>query len=83
MSKKIAVIGAGNGGTAMAGDLTLAGHECRLFEFPDWAGNVTAVQDKGGIQVTGVARTGFAPVALATTDMAAAVDGAELIMVTT
>ena len=83
MGKQIAVIGAGNGGTAIAGDLTLAGHECRLFEFEEWAGNVTAVVEKGGIQVTGVARTGFAKVALATTDIKAAVHGAELIMVAT
>jgi len=83
MGKKIAIIGAGNGGTAIAADLTLAGHECRLFEFEDWAGNVTAVVEKGGIKVTGVARTGFAKVALATTDIKAALDGAELIMVAT
>ncbi len=83
MGNQIAVIGAGNGGTAIAGDLTLAGHECRLFEFEEWAGNVTAVIEKGGIKVTGVARTGFAKVALATTDIKAALDGAELIMVAT
>lgn len=83
MAKKIAVIGAGNGGTAVAGDLTLAGHECRLFEFEDWAGNVTAVTAQGGIQVTGVARTGFARVALATTNIRDALEGAELIMVAT
>jgi len=83
MGKRIAVIGAGNGGTAIAGDLSLAGHECRLFEFEEWAGNVTAVMEKGGIKVTGVARTGFAKLALATTDVKAALDGAELIMVAT
>ncbi len=83
MGKAIAVIGAGNGGTAIAGDLSLAGHGCRLFEFAEWAGNVDAVNAQGGIQVTGVARTGFAKVALATTDMQAALDGAELVMVAT
>ena len=83
MGKTIAVIGAGNGGTAIAGDLPLVGHECRLFEFKEWAGNVSAVVEKGGIQVTGVAHTGFATVALATTDIKAALDGAELIMVAT
>ncbi|HSC71231.1 MAG TPA: 2-dehydropantoate 2-reductase N-terminal domain-containing protein, partial [Candidatus Methylomirabilis sp.] len=83
MGKRIAVIGAGNGGTAIAGDLTLAGHECRLFEFEEWAGNVAAVAERGGIQVTGVAHTGFARVALATTDLRAALDGVALIMVAT
>ncbi|HYL79637.1 MAG TPA: NAD/NADP octopine/nopaline dehydrogenase family protein [Candidatus Acidoferrum sp.] len=83
MAKRIAVIGAGNGGTAIAGDLSLAGHACRLFEFEEWAGNVSAVTAQGGIKVTGVARTGFAKVALATTDIKAALEGADLIMVAT
>jgi opine dehydrogenase len=83
MGKKIAVIGAGNGGTAIAGDLSLAGHECRLFEFEEWADNVTPVAAQGGIKVTGVAHTGFANVALAGTDLEAVLDGAGLIMVAT
>ncbi len=83
MGKQIAIIGAGNGGTAIAGDLSLGGHACRLFEFEDWASNVSAVVEQGGIKVTGVARTGFAKIALATTDIRAALDGAELIMVAT
>jgi opine dehydrogenase len=83
MGRRIAVIGAGNGGTAIAGDLTLAGHECRLFEFEEWAGNVTTVTEKGGIKVTGVAHAGFARVKLATTDLSATMDGADLIMVAT
>jgi opine dehydrogenase len=82
-SKRICVIGAGNGGSAVAGDMTLAGHRCRLFEFPEYAGNVQPVQAQGGIRVTGVARTGFARVELATTDLAEAVEGADFIMVTT
>jgi len=82
-SKEICVIGAGNGGSAMAGDMTLAGHRCRLFEFPDYTENVQAIMAKGGIEVTGIARTGFAKVALVTMELSAAVQGADLIMVTT
>jgi opine dehydrogenase len=81
--REICVIGAGNGGSAIAGDLTLAGHSCRLFEFEEYAGNIEPIRAKGGIEVTGIARTGFAKLALATTDIAAAARGAELIMVTT
>lgn len=81
--KRIAIIGAGNGGCAIAGDMTLAGHECRLFEFPEYADNIAAIENTGGIEVTGIARTGFAKLALATTDLAAAVTGAEVIMVAT
>jgi len=81
--KEISVIGAGNGGSAIAGDMTLAGHRCRLFEFPEYADNIQPIAAQGGIHVTGIARTGFAKVALATMDLAEAIHGAELIMVTT
>jgi len=81
--KEICVIGAGNGGSAMAGDMTLAGHQCRLFEFPDYSENIQAIMAKGGIQVTGIARTGFAKVALVTTELSKAAQGADLIMVAT
>jgi opine dehydrogenase len=81
--KKICVIGAGNGGSAIAGDMTLAGHSCRLFEFPEYADNLKPILAQGGIRVTGIARTGFARIALATLDLAEAVRGADLIMVTT
>ena len=81
--QNICIIGAGNGGSAMAADLTLAGHTCRLFEFPEYAANIEPIQAQGGIKLTGIARTGFAEVALATTDLAQAVNGAELVMVAT
>jgi len=81
--KEICIIGAGNGGTAMAGDLTLAGHNCRLFEFPEYAENLIPIISQGGIHVTGVARTGFAKVFMPTFNLAKAVEGAHLIMVTT
>ena len=68
----------------MAGDLTLAGHRIRLFEFPEFAEqNLEPIRRTGFIEVTGVARTGKARVAVLTTDIAEAVDGAEVVMVTT
>lgn len=79
--QEIAVIGAGNGGTAIAGDLALAGHRMRLFEFPEYAANIEPILATGAITVTGIARTGTARVVLATTDLAEAVEGAEVIMV--
>jgi len=81
--KEICVIGAGNGGSAIAGDMTLAEHRCRLFEFPDYSENIQGIIAKGGIEVTGIARTGFAKVALVTMELSRAVQGADLIMVTT
>jgi opine dehydrogenase len=81
--KEICIIGAGNGGTAIAGDMTLAGHRCRLFECPEYASNLQPVIDQGGIHVTGIARTGFAKLGLATFDLSEATRGADLVMVTT
>ncbi len=81
--KEICIIGAGNGGSAIAGDMTLAGHRCRLFEFPEYADNLKPITSQGGIYVTGIARTGFAKIALATFDLSEAVQRADLIMVTT
>jgi len=81
--KEICIIGAGNGGSAIAGDMTLAGHCCRLFEFPEYAENIRPIAAQGGIHVTGIARTGFAKVALATVNLGEAVQGADLMMVTT
>ena len=83
MKKKICVIGAGNGGTAIAADMTLAGHNCRLFEFPEYAKNIKPVIEMGGIEVTGIARTGFARIELATIELGRAIEGADVIMVTT
>jgi opine dehydrogenase len=81
--KEICIIGAGNGGSAIAGDMTLAGHRCRLFEFPEYAENIKLIIAQGGIHVAGIARTGFAKIALVTLDLSEAVRGADLIMVTT
>jgi opine dehydrogenase len=85
MFVKIAVLGGGGGAHAMAADLALASHEIRMAELPSLAENVAAVQALGGIQLTGVApmggSPGFARLALVTTNIPEAVEGADLIMV--
>jgi opine dehydrogenase len=82
---KVAVLGGGSGAHAMAADLALAGHEIRLGELPGMAGNIAAVRALGGIELTGAApsggKPGFASLALATTDIAEAIEGAACIMV--
>ena len=82
---KVAILGAGHGGIAMAGDLTLAGHEVRLAATPDHATNLQLLMAFGGIMVEGItssgAPVGFAKPALMTTDISAALKGAEVVMV--
>jgi len=76
---KIAILGAGNGGCAMAADWSLAGHEARLFDFRDFPTQIEAIDRKGGIQTEGEL-SGFAPVAYAGHDISKATAGAELIV---
>ncbi len=75
---KFCVIGAGHGGLAMAGHLGLMGFEVRLFNRS--FERLEAVRVAGGVQVTGEV-SGFGPVALATSDAAEAVGGADVVMV--
>jgi len=77
---KIAVLGSGNGGMATAADMTLAGHEVRLFEFPQFKQNLHPILEKGGIELGGVGRNGFAKLAMVTTKIAEAIEGLELIV---
>ena len=77
---KIAVIGAGNGGQSISGYLALQGYEVSLYDID--AERIKALQEKGGIQLEGRIE-GFGQVACITTDIAEAVRGAEIVMVTT
>jgi opine dehydrogenase len=74
------VVGAGNGGLSMAGHLGIMGFEVRLYNRTD--SKLAAVRWRGGIEVEGAVE-GFGPVALATSDMAAAIEGADVVMVAT
>lgn len=79
--RAIAVLGSGNGGLNFAGDLTLAGHEVRLFELPQFKGSLQPVLDAGGIELEGLCRTGFAKPAVITTDIGEALQGADVVLV--
>jgi len=51
MNEKIAVLGAGNGGYAMAADLSMVGYEINLYEYPDYADNLKPIIERGGIEI--------------------------------
>jgi opine dehydrogenase len=74
---ELAVVGAGNGGLAVAGYAGLGGARVRLYDID--AERVEPVQARGGIDVTG-ALTGFAPIEVATTDPARALVGADVVV---
>jgi opine dehydrogenase len=76
---RIAVLGGGNGSFAAAGDLTMAGHEVRLWRRDT---DAVAAQRAAGSKIVVKDFQGRHEVALAlvTDDIAAAVRGAELIL---
>jgi opine dehydrogenase len=79
--QKIAVLGAGNGGMAMAAYLSLKGYEVNLYDkFPQ---TIEGIAKLGGIELDGVSLKGFAKMNLVTTDLVKAVEGCEMLMVVT
>ena len=76
----VTVIGAGNGGKAVAADMTLAGHEVTLFEFPQFAESLVEVKKAGGINLIGAGRNGFAKLHTITDDIQEALDNPEIIV---
>jgi opine dehydrogenase len=79
-SLSIAVLGAGNGGLALAGYLAQRGHRVALWNRSP--GRVAAVAALGGICLTSPGPvSAFATIQRATTDMAEALGGAKLIFV--
>ncbi|HHV54638.1 MAG TPA: NAD(P)-binding domain-containing protein [Firmicutes bacterium] len=80
-SQAIAVLGAGHGGQALAADLALSGHPVRLWNRTP--ARLEAIMTAGGIRLTGPRRSGFARLALVTTDLSQAIRGVRLILVAT
>lgn len=50
---KIAVLGSGNGGCAVAADCALHGHDVRLFDFDTFPEQIAAVREAGSLAGTG------------------------------
>lgn len=83
MAKKTryAVVGAGNGGKAMAAHLGLMGFSCVLYNRT--LENIEAIKTRGGIELTGCEDVphGFGKLALVTSDIGEALERADVIMV--
>jgi len=76
--KTIAVLGGGNGGSAVAADLTLRGYGVRLFSRTEKT--LAPFLHRGGIELVEDGQERFAQPALVTTNIAEAVHGADLII---
>ena len=75
---KIAVLGSGNGGCAVAFDCAMHGHHVSLFDFEEFPENIKSIQKNGGIFAEGELE-GFASIAYAGHDIEKALDGAQVI----
>lgn len=77
---KIAIIGAGNGGQTMAGHLAMMGYNVSLYDIDHF--KMDDLRQKGSIILEGRLH-GIGKISCITTDIAEAVKGAEIIMITT
>jgi opine dehydrogenase len=77
---KIAVSGAGAGGTAIAFDCVFHGHEVRLFDFPQFPENIENIAENKCITAEGDI-SGSAEVAYAGHDVEVTLTNAELVYV--
>ncbi len=78
---KFAVLGTGNSGQTYAADIALKGYTVNLAEAPLFKANLEAIKAKGGIELAGQAGQGFAKFNMMTTDLAAAIEGVDIIIV--
>lgn len=79
---KFAVLGAGHGGTAMAGHLSLLGVDVSLYNRS--ANRIRAIQNSGGIEIIASGENihgGFAALSIVTSDIQEAVSGRDVLMV--
>ena len=81
MNEKIAVLGAGNGGCALAAHLSLQGNAVNLYEVPELGESFKPIVEKREIVISGKAENGVARLNKATTDIAEAVEGVDTIFV--
>lgn len=78
--KKIAILGCGNGGQALAGHLSLNGHIVSLYANENHLGGLRAIQQQNGIELTGKVK-GFSQINLLSTNLQECVENAEIILI--
>ncbi len=79
----VAVLGGGNGGHAVAANLSRAGFRVNFFELPQFAESFEKVLRTKEIQIQGISIDGVAKLNLATTDIQQALKDIEVIFVIT
>ena len=75
---KVAILGSGNGGCAVAFDFAIHNHKVRLFDFDTFSDNIRRIQQQGGIHAEGELE-GFAPIEYAGHEIEEALRDADVI----
>ena len=79
-SIKVAVLGAGNGGQAVAGHLGMEGVDVKLFDLQSFKKNIETISEKGGIELCGDIE-GFGKISVATTEISRAIDDVSVVII--
>ena len=83
MNNKIAVIGAGSVGHAIASELALKGFKVNLYDDEKFESNLIPVKNAGGIEVYGCGIEGFAKMNIVTTVLEEAIENVKFIFICT
>jgi opine dehydrogenase len=78
---RVSVLGAGNGGCAIAGDLARRGVDCTLFDMPAFAHVLEPIREAGGLRLTGVLGDVTVTLPRITTEIGEAVEEASVLVV--
>ena len=79
----VAVLGGGNGGHAVAANLSLAGFKVNFFELPQFAESFEKILRTREVRIEGVSVDGVAKLNLATIDAKQAIQDAEVVFIIT
>ena len=78
----VAVLGAGPGAFALSACLSLKDYDVRLYELPEYLANIEQLSVGQAISIDGYVK-GIAALSLVTTDLRAAVEGADFVFIVT
>ena len=81
MPARVSVLGAGNGGCAIAADLVRRGIACTLFDLPRFEAVVAPIREAGVLRLTGVLGDVTVRAPPVTTDIREAVEDADVLLV--
>jgi opine dehydrogenase len=81
MPARVSVLGAGNGGCAIAADLGRRGIRCTLFDLPAFDAVLAPIREAGELRLSGVLGEATVPIERVTTDVSEAVTDADLLLV--